>query len=333
MLGNLDRLDELVSSPRNAGVLLQANAIGAFGGIRWGDAVKLMLRVDPATDRIEQARFQAFGCSSSIAAASAVTELITGKTLDDAAALGAADIADDLGGLPAARMYCAVMAYEALQTAITSYRGIAALREADAAPSCKCLGVSQMMIERTIRFNRLTSLEQVTHYTKAAGSCSSCFKQVEGLLARVNAEMVEDGLIDAGAAYQLGSTQQRAVDLKPHGAPQPAANIFSGKAAPAHLRAMPKSPPPRPATAQAPVAGTIDALPLTSLVAEALEDLRPHLQRDGGDCELVSVEGNVVYVRLSGNCVGCQLSSVTLSGVQARLADKLGRPLRVVPVS
>ncbi|WP_322514455.1 Fe-S cluster assembly protein NifU [Rhodopseudomonas palustris] len=333
MLDHLARLDEHVSSPRNAGVLPQANAVGSFGTLRWGDAVKLMLRVDPQTDRIEQARFQAFGCSSAIAASSAVTELIAGKTLDEAGGFGAADIADYLGGLPPERMYCAVMGYEALQKAIGSYRGIAELGEADAAPSCKCLGVSQMMIERTIRFNRLTSVEEVTHYTKAAGSCSSCFKQVEGLLARVNADMVEDGLIESREAYRLGSTPQRAVDLKPHGAPQPATNIFAAKAAPAHLRAAPKSPPPRPAPAPVAAGVGVDAPSQATLIAQALDELRPHLQRDGGDCELVSFEDGIVYVRLSGNCVGCQLSSVTLSGVQARLVDKIGRPLRVVPVS
>jgi NifU-like protein len=177
----------------------------------------------------------------------------------------------------------------------------------------------------------LTTIEQVTNHTKAAGSCSSCFKQVEGLLARVNAEMVEDGLITSTEAYQLGSTPQRTIDLKPHGAPQPATNIFSAKAAPAHLRAAPKSAPLKPTPV--PATAGVDALSQTALIAEALDELRPHLKRDGGDCELVNVEGNVVYVRLSGNCVGCQLSSVTLSGVQARLADKLGRPLRVVPVS
>ena len=52
-----------------------------------------------------------------------------------------------------------------------------------------------------------------------------------------------------------------------------------------------------------------------------------------GRLEFVSIDGNIIYVRLSGNCVGCQLSSVTLSGVQAKLAEKLGRPVRVVPVS
>jgi NifU-like protein len=330
---DFDRIDDL----NNTGVLADADAVGSFGGLAWGDAIKLTLRIDGATARIEQARYQAFGCSSAIAAASALAEMVEGKTLDDACGISAADIAEHLGGLPQERMYCAVMAYEALQNAIVSYRGITVV-DADAGPSCKCFGVSQMMIERTIRFNRLTTPEQVTHHTKAAGSCSSCFKQIESLLARVNAEMVEDGLLVGREAYRIGSIPQRAVDLKPVGHAQPAAHIFSSnaKSAPAHLRPTPAPAVPKPASARPlvpPTAlGAVDAPALTALVIEALEEMRPHLQRDGGDCEFVRVEDNIVFVRLTGNCVGCQLSSVTLSGVQARLADKVGRPMRVVPL-
>jgi NifU-like protein len=326
---DLAKLDELFSKPNRGGALPQANAVGRFGNVRWGDAVKLMLAVDPITDRIDEARFQAFGCSSAIAASSAVTEMITGRTLDDVASVTAADIADHLGGLPRERMYCAVMNYEALQQAIASYRGKAELTETDASPSCKCLGVGQMTIERTIRFNRLTSLDDVSSYTKAAASCSSCFKQIESLLARVNAEMVEDGLIDAADAYRIGSSTPRAIDFKPHGAPLPAANIFAAKATPAHLRAAPKAAL-RPVREHS--AAIADASTQETLIAEAIEDLRPHLQRDGGDCEFVRIEDNIVFVRLTGNCVGCQLSSVTLSGIQAKLGEKLGRAMRVVPV-
>ncbi|NEW91472.1 Fe-S cluster assembly protein NifU [Rhodopseudomonas sp. BR0M22] len=329
MLG-FGKFDHHFSTSANAGPLPQANAVGRFGSIGWGDAVKLMLKVEPEDGRIAEARFQAFGCSSAIAASAAVTDMITGKTIDEASGIGAGAIADYLGGLPRERMYCAVMNFEALQQAIGSYRGKAAVAEADAPPACKCLGVGQMMIERTIRFNRLTSLDDVTAYTKAAGSCSTCFKQIESLLARVNAEMVEDGLIAADDAYRIGSATPRAAELKPHGAPPPAANIFAAKATPAHLRPVAKAAPPRPAP---PTGGVVDAPPQEALIAEAIEELRPHLQRDGGDCEFVSLDGNIVYVRLTGNCVGCQLSSVTLSGVQARLAEKFGRPLRVVPVS
>jgi NifU-like protein len=333
MLHGSDRLIEHFSNPRNFGPLAHANAVGSFGTIGWGDAVKLMLRVDPGADRIEQARFQTFGCSAAIASSSAITEMVTGKPIDDALGISAADIADYLGGLPPEQMYCAVMVYEALQTAIADYRRQDTLTASEPDTLCKCFGVGQMMVERTIRFNRLTDPDQVTAYTKAGAGCSNCFKQIESLLARVNADLVEDGLLPAAQAYRIGSSPQRVFDVKPRGDVSPASNIFSAASGgvPAHLRAAPKPPAPRPAAKPA-MAFSGDPSSQTVLIEQAIEELRPHLQRDGGDCELIKVDGNTVHIRLSGNCVGCQLASVTLSGVQARLAEKLGRPLRVVPV-
>ena len=72
---------------------------------------------------------------------------------------------------------------------------------------------------------------------------------------------------------------------------------------------------------------------LQTMVRLAIEDLRPHLQRDGGDIELIEVDGDMVIVDLKGSCVGCMLSSVTLAGVRKHLIGLVGRPLRVVPVS
>ncbi|KIZ35297.1 MULTISPECIES: Fe-S cluster assembly protein NifU [Rhodopseudomonas] len=334
MLQVSNRLNDHFSNPRNVGALPGANAVGSFGTIGWGDAVKLMLQVDPQTDRIEQARFQAFGCSAAIAASSAVTEMVTGKTLDEAGGISSADIAEFLGGLPPERMYGSVIAYEALRTAIAALRGKAELESTDPDVLCDCFSVGQMMIERTIRFNRLTDPEQVTAYTKAGASCSCCFKKIEALLARVNADLVEDGLLPADQAYRVGSSPQRAIELKPRGEATAAATIFSaGHGVPAHLRAMPKPAAPKPA-APRPVAAMAgaDTLTQTELIEQALAELRPHLQRDGGDCELVRIEDNTIYIRLSGNCDGCQLASVTLSGVQAKLIEKIGRPMRVVPV-
>jgi NifU-like protein len=68
------------------------------------------------------------------------------------------------------------------------------------------------------------------------------------------------------------------------------------------------------------------------LVEEAINELRPYLKADGGDCELVSVEDNIVKVRMKGACIGCQMASVTIHGVQERLIAKLGMPLRIIPV-
>lgn len=71
----------------------------------------------------------------------------------------------------------------------------------------------------------------------------------------------------------------------------------------------------------------------TSLITEAVAELRPALKAHGGDCELVCIEGNRVHLRLKGSCVGCVLASVTISGVQERLIRKLGFPIRVVPAT
>jgi NifU-like protein len=68
------------------------------------------------------------------------------------------------------------------------------------------------------------------------------------------------------------------------------------------------------------------------LIAATIESIRPNLQRDKGDCELVDVQGDKVYVKMTGACVGCQLSSMTLNGVQAKLVEATGRMIRLIPV-
>lgn len=70
-----------------------------------------------------------------------------------------------------------------------------------------------------------------------------------------------------------------------------------------------------------------------ALIAATIESIRPNLQRDKGDCELVDVQGDKVYVKMTGACVQCQLSSMTLNGVQAKLVEATGRMIRLIPVS
>jgi Fe-S cluster biogenesis protein NfuA len=69
-----------------------------------------------------------------------------------------------------------------------------------------------------------------------------------------------------------------------------------------------------------------------SIIKAVIEDIRPNLQRDGGDCELVEVSGNKVMVKMSGACVMCKLSAVTLEGIQSRIIEQLGEFVRLVPV-
>jgi Fe-S cluster biogenesis protein NfuA len=68
-------------------------------------------------------------------------------------------------------------------------------------------------------------------------------------------------------------------------------------------------------------------------IESAIAELRPRLQRDGGDIQLIAIDGDMVVVDLKGSCSGCALSSLTLAGVRKRLIDLVGRPLRVVPLS
>src|SRR5271169_4960802 len=325
-----DKVKEYFFNPRNAGVLADADAVGEVGAIACGDALKLMLKIDPMTQVITDARFQTFGCGSAIASSSAVTEMVIGMTIDQARKVTNADIADFLGGLPPEKMHCSVMGYEALQTAIAKYRGEDWKDDHDeGALICKCFGVDEGVIERAVRVNKLTTPELVTFYTKAGGGCLTCFEQVEELLARVNRNMVEEGTITAAQAYRLGSVDPRTLKTKPR-----VNGDAKAAAAPAEIvldarKAVPKKSPLAPTTA-AGVGGKLNTLQKIRLIEQAVEELRPHLRQDGGDCELVYVDGNDVKVRLSGACVGCQMASVTIAGVQERLVQKLGLPLRVV---
>ena len=70
-----------------------------------------------------------------------------------------------------------------------------------------------------------------------------------------------------------------------------------------------------------------------TIIKAVIEEIRPNLQRDGGDCQLIEIDGNKIMVKLTGACVFCKLSSATLEGIQARLVEKLGEFVRLIPVA
>ena len=294
-----DKVKEYFFRPKNAGLLADATAVGEVGAMSCGDALRLMLKIDPQSEVITDARFQTFGCGSAIASSSALTELIIGKTLAEAMTITNQDIADFLGGLPPEKMHCSVMGYEALRAAVADYRGESWQDDhAEGALICKCFGIDEGMIDRAVRMNHLTSVEQVAHYTKVTGSCGTCAERVEAVLQRVNQAMVTEGLLTAKEAFDPATSPRIAPRAK-----------------------NPVAPPAKLSTLQR-----------LRLIEQAIEDLRPTLRRDGGDCQLVDIEDDLVSIKLTGACTGCQMASVTIEGIQQRLVEALGQPLRVVPV-
>ena len=152
-------------NPRNAGEMPDANAIGEVGSLACGDALKLFLKINDK-GVIEDASFQTFGCASAIASSSALTELIKGKTVEEASKITNKDIANYLGGLPKEKMHCSVMGEEALEAAIRNYKGLPPLsHEEEGKLVCKCFGITDNQIIKAIRENNLQTVEEVTNFT------------------------------------------------------------------------------------------------------------------------------------------------------------------------
>jgi NifU-like protein len=281
-----EKVKEHFFSPRNAGALEDANAVGDVGSLNCGDALRLMLKVDPETETIQDASFQTFGCGSAIASSSALTEIIKGMKLDEALKVSNQDIADYLDGLPPEKMHCSVMGREALQAAIANYRGEEWKDDhEEGALICKCFAIDAVLIEETVRANSLSTVEDVIHYTKAGGGCSSCHEGIEEILTKVLAERGE-------------TFSPHTVELKEEAKP-----------------AAPK----------------LTNLQRIKRIENVLESVRPQLQRDHGDIELVDVDGKTIYVNMTGACAGCQMEALTLQGIQQKLMEDLGEFVKIVP--
>ncbi len=277
-------------NPRNAGELPEANAVGEVGSISCGDALRLLLKVEAETDLILDARFQTFGCGSAIASSSALTELIKGKTLDEALAVSNQEIAAYLDGLPPEKMHCSVMGQEALQAAVANYRGETFCDDHEEGELiCKCFAIDSHLIETVVRKNGLTSIEEVTNYTKAGGACATCHEKIENVIEKVLGKVATE---KAAAPARPRMTEPLANRPKPGG----------------KLARMKK-------------------------IEAVIQDVRPILQQDKGDIELVDVDDMIVFVKLMGGCVGCQLERMTLAGIEQKLQAELGEPIQLVPVS
>jgi len=261
-----DKVRDHYLNPRNVGEIDNPDGYGETGNIKCGDALRLTFKLDE-NKRIADIKFKTFGCGSAIASSSILTEMCKGMTVEEASKITNDDIAQELEGLPDAKMHCSVMGQEALELAISFYQngGKTIQKEVKSRVICHCFNITEDDIEKAVKQNGLTTIEQVTNYTKAGGGCGACIEEIEQMVNRINAE------IDAHNN-----------DHHDHG----------------HETAQPL----REMT-------TLEKIDRIRKVLN--EDIRPALQRDHGDCDLIDVDGNKVKIRFIGACSSCSFAGNT----------------------
>jgi NifU-like protein len=268
-----DKVKNFFLHPKNIGEIENPDAVGDVGSIVCGDALRLTLKIDNDTRRITDAKFQTFGCASAIASSSALTELVKGKTIEEALKVSNQDIADFLGGLPKEKMHCSVMGKEALEAAIANYIGIPKAVEEEGKVVCQCFNVTEEKIRKIAIENHLTTVDEITDYTKAGGGCGECREEIEAILRDI---------------WSLKTPEK------------------------------PKKPK------------KLTNLQKIALIQEIIErEIRPGLQSDGGDIELIDIDGNKVIIALRGMCTGCVMSGVTINGVQDKLRELVSKEIVV----
>ncbi len=270
-----DKVREHFINPRNVGEIENPDGVGEVGSLACGDALKLMIKVGD-DNRIVDAKFQTFGCASAIASSSALTEMVIGKTVEEAQMITNDHIAEFLGGLPKEKMHCSVMGQEALEKAIACYLG-----EPEKKPEgnvvCECFGVTDVQIERAVKEHTLKTVEEITNYIKAGGGCGNCHETIIEIIAKATGEKIDE--------------------------------------------------PPKPK-----VLTNIEKI---KLIEETLErEIKPALKQDGGDIQLVDVDGDRVMVKLTGTCATCAMSQITLKDyVESKLKELVVETLIVEEVS
>jgi NifU-like protein len=183
-----EKVSDHFRHPRNVGAVENPDGDGLAGSLACGDALRLTFRLD-GEKRISEARFQTFGCASAIASSSALTDMLIGKTIEEAEQITNRDIIDYLGELPKQKVHCSVMGREALEAAIYNYRtGKTLDRTIDGEVICHCFGATDKDIERIAREKSVTTAAEITDACKAGGGCGQCIPEIEAIIARVTGE-------------------------------------------------------------------------------------------------------------------------------------------------
>jgi nitrogen fixation NifU-like protein len=119
--GYSEKVMDHFKNPRNVGVMENPDVTSKVGSVACGDLIKLYLKFDPDKDQIKDIKFESYGCAANIATSSMMTEMVKGKTIDEARKVTFKDISETLGGLPRIKLHCAVLSRQGLETAFLKY--------------------------------------------------------------------------------------------------------------------------------------------------------------------------------------------------------------------
>jgi len=306
------KVTDLMNNPKNMGEITedQAKAMGAklivadFGAESCGDAVRLYWAVDPKTDKILESKFKSFGCGTAIASSDTMAELCRGKTVDEAVKITNIDVekamrdTPDVPAVPPQKMHCSVMAYDVIKKAASQYKGVDMESFEEEIIVCECARVSLSTLREVIRLNDLTTVEQITDYTKAGAFCKSCIRPG-------GHEEKDIYLVDLLEEYEK-EKMAKAADASGSGADLSFAKMTLVQ----KLKAVDK---------------TVD------------DNIRQMLIMDGGDMEILDIKENGqhidIYIRYLGACNGCASASTgTLFAIENILKEKLDENIRVLPI-
>ena len=308
-----NKVTTLMNNPQHQGEIFPDEAeshgnkliVADFGAESCGDAVRLYWEVDPKDDKIVNSKFKSFGCGTAIASSDVMTELCIGKTVQEAVKITNIDVEfalrdnPDTPAVPPQKMHCSVMAYDVIKKAAGMYLGVDEATFEEELIVCECARVSLNTLKEVIRINDLTTVEQVTDYTKAGGFCKSCIKPgghedreyyLVDILADTRKEMDQEKMAAAADAGAKGDFETMTLVQK-----------------------------------------------IKAIDAVVDENIRQFLVMDGGDMEVIDVktadENIDVYIRYLGACSSCSSSSTgTLYAIEAALKEKLSQKIRVLPI-
>lgn len=315
------------------GEIENSDGFGEHGSIACGDALRFTFRVDkndedPTKDIIVEAKYLTFGCASAIAASEALCIILEQRkcTPIEALTISNRDIVEFLEGLPEQKIHCSVMGEEALEAAVYDWakkRGVSLEElgidvhqheeEEEGRLVCKCFSLTEPYIKRKIRELGLRTIPEITDAIKAGGACMNCPHAPGGL----------QDILDE--VWGTESVRQR---MQENPARNPLELPILGDAETVAL------PAAAPAQTLAADAGGMSPYQYMKKIEATVDDLiRPVLVRDGGNISIVDIKGNIVYVQLSGNCVGCAAANITLKGlVEKVLKENVNPEIRVIQI-